>query len=58
MGPAEYAGKEINDLRSRTVFNLLPMLPADGGHIAIFWFERARGWFYALLGKGDPGRVD
>jgi membrane-associated protease RseP (regulator of RpoE activity) len=40
------------------LFNLLPMLPADGGHIAIFWFERARGWFYALLGKDDPGRVD
>ncbi|GIH08827.1 Zn-dependent protease [Rhizocola hellebori] len=40
------------------LFNLLPMLPADGGHIAIFWFERARAWFYALLGKGDPGRVD
>jgi membrane-associated protease RseP (regulator of RpoE activity) len=40
------------------LFNLLPMLPADGGHIAIFWFERARGWIYALLGKGGPGRVD
>ena len=40
------------------LFNLLPMLPADGGHIAIFWFERARGWFYVLLGKRDPGRVD
>jgi hypothetical protein len=25
---------------------------------AIFWFERARSWFYALLGKADPGRVD
>jgi membrane-associated protease RseP (regulator of RpoE activity) len=40
------------------VFNLLPLLPLDGGHIAIAWFERARSWVYARLGKGDPGRVD
>ena len=29
------------------VFNLLPLLPLDGGHIAIAWFERARSWLYA-----------
>jgi Zn-dependent protease len=40
------------------LFNLLPLLPADGGHIAIAWFERARSWIYARLGKDDPGRVD
>jgi membrane-associated protease RseP (regulator of RpoE activity) len=40
------------------VFNLLPLLPLDGGHIAIAWFERARSWLYARLGKADPGRVD
>ncbi|MEV6968831.1 site-2 protease family protein [Hamadaea sp. NPDC051192] len=40
------------------VFNLLPLLPLDGGHIAIAWFERARSWIYARLGKRDPGRVD
>ncbi|NUR71617.1 MAG: PDZ domain-containing protein [Hamadaea sp.] len=40
------------------VFNLLPLLPLDGGHIAIAWFERARSWLYARLGKRDPGRVD
>ncbi|HEX5598859.1 MAG TPA: site-2 protease family protein, partial [Micromonosporaceae bacterium] len=40
------------------IFNLLPLLPLDGGHIAIAWFERARSWFYARLGKPDPGRVD
>ena len=40
------------------VFNLLPLLPLDGGHIAIAWFERARSWVYARLGKPDPGRVD
>ena len=40
------------------VFNLLPLLPLDGGHIAIAWFERARSWLYARLGRRDPGRVD
>ncbi len=40
------------------VFNLLPLLPLDGGHIAIAWFERARSWIYARLGRRDPGRVD
>lgn len=40
------------------VFNLFPLLPLDGGHIAIAWFERARSWFYARLGRPDPGRVD
>jgi membrane-associated protease RseP (regulator of RpoE activity) len=40
------------------VFNLLPLLPLDGGHIAIAWFERTRSWAYARLGKPDPGRVD
>ncbi|MBQ0901514.1 RIP metalloprotease [Micromonospora sp. U21] len=40
------------------VFNLLPLLPVDGGHIAIAWFERARSLLYARLGRPDPGRVD
>ncbi|MFG2108071.1 M50 family metallopeptidase [Micromonospora chersina] len=40
------------------VFNLLPLLPLDGGHIAIAWFERARSWLYARIGRADPGRVD
>jgi membrane-associated protease RseP (regulator of RpoE activity) len=40
------------------IFNLLPLLPLDGGHIAISWFERVRSWFYARIGKPDPGRVD
>ncbi|RKN49297.1 M50 family metallopeptidase [Micromonospora endolithica] len=40
------------------VFNLLPLLPLDGGHIAIIWFERARSWLYAKLRRPDPGRVD
>ncbi len=40
------------------VFNLFPLLPLDGGHIAVIWFERARSWFAARLGRPDPGRVD
>jgi membrane-associated protease RseP (regulator of RpoE activity) len=40
------------------LFNLLPLLPLDGGHIAIAWFEKARTWLYARLGRPDPGRVD
>lgn len=40
------------------IFNLLPLLPLDGGHIAISWFERVRSWLYGKLGRPDPGRVD
>jgi membrane-associated protease RseP (regulator of RpoE activity) len=40
------------------IFNLLPLLPLDGGHIAIAWFEKTRSWLYARLGRPDPGRVD
>jgi membrane-associated protease RseP (regulator of RpoE activity) len=40
------------------IFNLLPLLPLDGGHIAIAWFEKVRSWIYARLRKPDPGRVD
>jgi membrane-associated protease RseP (regulator of RpoE activity) len=40
------------------VFNLLPVLPLDGGHIAVWWFERARFWVYARLRRRDPGPVD
>jgi membrane-associated protease RseP (regulator of RpoE activity) len=40
------------------VFNLFPLLPLDGGHVAIIWFERARSWLAARRGKPDPGRVD
>jgi membrane-associated protease RseP (regulator of RpoE activity) len=40
------------------IFNLFPLLPMDGGHIAIAWFERVRSWAAARLGKPDPGRVD
>ncbi|HVA60293.1 MAG TPA: site-2 protease family protein [Mycobacteriales bacterium] len=40
------------------IFNLLPLLPLDGGHIAILAFEGLRRRLYRLLRRGDPGRVD
>jgi len=40
------------------IFNLFPLLPLDGGHIAIAWYEKARSWLAARQGKEDPGRVD
>jgi membrane-associated protease RseP (regulator of RpoE activity) len=40
------------------IFNLLPLLPLDGGHIAIAWFEKLRSWVYRRIGRRDPGRVD
>ncbi len=40
------------------IFNLFPLLPLDGGHIAVAWFERVRSWWYARRGRPDPGRVD
>jgi membrane-associated protease RseP (regulator of RpoE activity) len=39
-------------------FNLLPLLPLDGGHLAIVIFERIRAWFNRLRGQPDPGLVD
>lgn len=40
------------------IFNLFPLLPLDGGHIAIAWFERVRSWWAAKRGRPDPGRVN
>jgi membrane-associated protease RseP (regulator of RpoE activity) len=40
------------------VFNLLPILPLDGGHIAILLYEEARKRLYRLLRRPEPGRVD
>ncbi len=39
-------------------FNLLPLLPMDGGHLAVVIYERIRAWFARLLGRADPGPVD
>jgi membrane-associated protease RseP (regulator of RpoE activity) len=40
------------------IFNLLPLLPLDGGHIGIVVFEQVRSRLYRLFGRHDPGRVD
>jgi membrane-associated protease RseP (regulator of RpoE activity) len=40
------------------VFNLLPLLPMDGGHIAAIVWERIRAWFARRRGRPDPGLVD
>jgi membrane-associated protease RseP (regulator of RpoE activity) len=40
------------------VFNLFPLLPLDGGHIAILLFEKARSRIARAFGRADPGRVD
>jgi membrane-associated protease RseP (regulator of RpoE activity) len=39
-------------------FNLLPLLPLDGGHVAVVVWERIRAWFARLRGRPDPGLVD
>ncbi|HET6909009.1 MAG TPA: M50 family metallopeptidase [Mycobacteriales bacterium] len=38
--------------------NMLPLLPLDGGHVAIVLFEQARRRVYRVFGRRDPGRVD
>jgi membrane-associated protease RseP (regulator of RpoE activity) len=40
------------------IFNLLPLLPLDGGHIAVVLWERIRAWFAKLRHLPDPGLVD
>ncbi len=40
------------------LFNLLPLLPLDGGHIAVVIYERIRAWLARLRGKPDPGPAD
>jgi membrane-associated protease RseP (regulator of RpoE activity) len=40
------------------LFNLLPLLPMDGGHIAVVIWERIKAWFARLRGRPDPGLVD
>jgi len=40
------------------VFNLLPLLPLDGGHIAVTWYEHVRNWLRERRGKTAAGPVD
>jgi membrane-associated protease RseP (regulator of RpoE activity) len=40
------------------VFNLVPLLPLDGGHVAGALWEGLRRWFAKLRGKPDPGPFD
>jgi membrane-associated protease RseP (regulator of RpoE activity) len=40
------------------LFNLLPLLPLDGGHIAVIIYERIRAWVARLRGRPDPGLAD
>jgi membrane-associated protease RseP (regulator of RpoE activity) len=40
------------------VFNLLPLLPLDGGHIAVLFYEKIRDWIRGLRGKPAGGPVD
>jgi membrane-associated protease RseP (regulator of RpoE activity) len=40
------------------VFNLLPLLPMDGGHIAVISYERVRDGVRRLCGKAAAGPVD
>ena len=40
------------------LFNLIPILPLDGGHVAGAVWESIRRFFAKLRGKPDPGPVD
>ena len=40
------------------MFNFMPLLPLDGGHIAGALYEGAERGFARLRGRPDPGYVD
>ena len=40
------------------VFNLIPLLPLDGGHVAVGLYEGAKRRVYRALGKSDPAPVN
>ncbi|MBP2323851.1 membrane-associated protease RseP (regulator of RpoE activity) [Kibdelosporangium banguiense] len=40
------------------VFNLLPLLPLDGGHVAVIVYEKVRNAFRRMRGKPAGGPVD
>ncbi len=61
-GPAERAADLMSLLASLNmalfVFNMVPLLPLDGGHIAGALVEGVRRRVAALFGRPDPGPVD
>ena len=40
------------------VLNLFPLLPLDGGHIAIAWYEKVRSWLAHKRRRPEPARVN
>lgn len=40
------------------VFNLIPLLPLDGGHVAVGVYEAVRRRIYRLFGRDDPGPIN
>lgn len=40
------------------ILNMLPLLPMDGGHVAVVIWERIKAWFARLRHRPDPGLVD
>ena len=38
--------------------NVVPLLPLDGGHLAVVGYERARAALNRVRGRPDPGTVD
>ena len=40
------------------LFNLLPILPLDGGHVAGALYESVKRFIARVRGKPDPGPVD
>jgi membrane-associated protease RseP (regulator of RpoE activity) len=39
------------------LFNVLPLPPLDGGHMAVVGYESLRRWRSRKLGRPDPGRI-
>ena len=40
------------------LLNLVPLLPLDGGHLAVVCYERAKALVFRIRGRPDPGPVD
>jgi membrane-associated protease RseP (regulator of RpoE activity) len=40
------------------LLNMLPLLPMDGGHVAVVIWERIKAGAARLVGRPDPGLVD